>query len=101
MRPPAEEENFQIFYLIQDGLEPEEREEFGLRSIEDDILSASSFLGGGSAGRRCGEREANAARFREWRRDLARLGINFRQGLRILFNELPFFNFLQITKFLS
>jgi hypothetical protein len=72
VRPPTDEENFQIFNLLRDGLPAEEREEFSLLSTKDDIPSSSSLSSA--------EQEANAAHFREWRRDLARLGINFRQG---------------------
>jgi hypothetical protein len=71
VRPHTDEENFQIFSLLRDGLPAEEREEFSLLSTKDDIPSSSLSSA---------EQEANAAHFREWRRDLARLGINFRQG---------------------
>jgi hypothetical protein len=86
VRPPQEEENFQIFYLLRDGLEPNEREEFGLHSTNDDIEFSSSFafLGGNveignSPDNRTKEQATNKAKFDEWRRDLARLGINFRK----------------------
>jgi hypothetical protein len=85
VRPPPEEENFQIFYLLRDGLEQSEREEFGLHPTNDDIAFSSSlaFLGGNAAignspDHRMKEQAANKAKFAEWRRDLARLGINFR-----------------------
>jgi hypothetical protein len=86
VRPPPEEENFQIFYLLRDGLELSEQEEFGLHSTNDDIETSSSFafLGsnaaiGDSSDRRALEKATNKAKFGEWRRDLARLGINFRK----------------------
>jgi hypothetical protein len=80
VRPPQEEENFQIFYLLRDGLEQSEREEFGLHPTNDDIALSSFFAFlGGNADRRMKEQAANKAKFAEWRRDLARLGINFRK----------------------
>ncbi len=86
VRPPPEEENFQIFYLLRDGLEQNEREEFGLHPTNDDIAFSASFafLGGNAAigdptDHRTKEQAANKAKFGEWRRDLARLGINFRK----------------------
>ncbi len=86
VRLPPEEENFQIFYLLRDGLEPSEQEEFGLHPTNDDIASSSSFvfLGGNAAigdptDHRMKEQGVNKAKFAEWRRDLARLGINFRK----------------------
>jgi hypothetical protein len=86
VRPPPEEENFQIFYLLRDGLEQSEQEEFVLHPTNDDIAFSSSFafLGGNAAigdssDHRTKEQAANKAKFAEWRRDLARLGINFRK----------------------
>ncbi len=110
VRPPQEEENFQIFYLLRDGLEQSEQEEFGLHPTNDDIASSSSFafLGvntatGDSSDRRALEKAANKAKFGEWRRDLARLGINFRKiQLFMIENYVQDFSFLifiQNTKF--
>jgi hypothetical protein len=71
---------------LRDGLEPSEQEEFGLHPTNDDIAFSSSFafLGGNAAigdptDLRTKEQAANKAKFGEWRRDLARLGINFRK----------------------
>jgi hypothetical protein len=107
VRPPQEEENFQIFYLLRDGLEPSEREEFCLHPTNDDIAFSSSFvfLGGNAAigdssDHRTKEQAANRAKFAEWRRDLARLGINFRKiQLFVMENYVQGFSFLRLKIF--
>ena len=104
VRPPQEEENFQIFYLLRDGLEPSEQEEFGLHPTNDDIELSSffAFLGGNatignSPDHRTKEQAANRAKFAEWRRDLARLGINFRKiQLFMIEKYVQVFSFLRL-----
>ncbi len=77
VRPSPAERNYHIFYQMLSGLTPEERQQLSLRGGAD----AFAFLNCGDC--RVDE-AAEAARFAEWRANLAVLGIPFMDVVRVL-----------------